>query len=203
MAEGKPWIIAKDLTFGYGANTVFEHLSFQVTAGLVALQGPSGSGKTTLLKLINGDLTPGSGSVGYAGRSAILILQDDSLLPWLTGNANIGISRTFSADRIHDPAIMASMNEFAGKRAHEMSFGQRRYLEIVRALGSESDVLLLDEPLNFLDVERRAVLIKELLRQAKHRRIMMSTHYIEDFDGVQVGRLHLLGMSPYREVVVL
>ena len=122
------------------------------------------------------------GSVGYLGRSAILILQDDFLLPWLTGTANIEISRTFSADRIHDPTIIASMSEFAGKRANQMSFGQRRYLEIVRALGSESDVLLLDEPLNFLDVERRAVVIKELFRQAEHRKVMMSTHYIEDFE---------------------
>ncbi len=203
MTKGKPWIVAEDLTFGYAENVVFEHLSFQVTSRMVALQGPSGSGKTTLLKLINGDLAPASGAVEYEGRSAILILQDDSLLPWLTGTANIGISRTFRASRINDPAILASMSEFAGKRAHQMSFGQRRYLEIVRALGSESDILLLDEPLNFLDVGRRAVVIKELLRQAENRRIIMSTHYIEEFDGAPVGRLQLVGLPPFREVSVL
>ena len=60
MPEGKSWLVAKDLTFSYGSNKVFEHLSFQATTGMVALQGPTGSGKTTLLKLVNGDLAPDS-----------------------------------------------------------------------------------------------------------------------------------------------
>lgn len=203
MAEHKPWIVADDLTFGYGPNSIFEHLSFRVDASMVALQGPSGSGKTTLLKLINQDLHPVSGKVAYAGSSSILILQDDSLLPWLSGTANIRISRTFDPGNIHDSRILALMADFADKRAYEMSFGQRRYLEIVRALGTYSDVLLLDEPLNFLDTERRAVVIGELLRQSERRRIMASTHYIEDFDGAPVGRLQLIGSGPFREVVVV
>ena len=203
MVDGAPWIAAEALTFGYGANLVFDRLSFHVSAPMVALQGPSGSGKTTLLKLINGDLEPTSGAVEYIGRTAILILQDDALLPWLTGAANIAISKTFRASRIQNPDILESMAEFVDKPVYALSFGQRRYLEIVRALGSLSEVLLLDEPLNFLDVARREVIIKELLHQAQHRRIMMSTHYIEDFDGAPVGRLQLVGSAPYREVTVL
>lgn len=203
MSEQQAWITAENMTFSYGDNTVFEGLSFRVTSDLVALQGPSGSGKTTLLKLINQDLIPSCGRLSTDGRSAILILQDDSLLPWLTGTDNISISPSFDSGRINDPGILAAMTDFVGKRAHEMSFGQRRYLEIVRALGSKSDVLLLDEPLNFLDAARRSAVIRELLFQSAYRRVIMSTHYIEDFDGAPVGRVQLAGTPPFREVVIL
>lgn len=197
------WLIADRLTFAYGDDVIFEELSFSLSAGMVALQGPSGSGKTTLLKLINQDLQPNSGSVRYQGGSAILILQDDSLIPWLSGSANIKISRTYDSKRIFDARIVESMASFVEKSAYKMSFGQRRYVEIVRALGSESEVLLLDEPLNFLDADRRAIVIKELVRQSAKRHILMSTHYIEEFDGAPVGRIQLRGIAPFREVTVL
>ena len=200
-SETRPWLTADRLTFGYGADPIFENLSFGVASRMVALQGPSGSGKTTLLKLINDDLAPTSGTVRHGGRHAILILQDDSLLPWLTGEGNLAISTTFVPDRIRDRNLVASMSSFIGRRAHQMSFGQRRFIEIVRALGSEADVLLFDEPLNFLDADRRAAVIAELMRQAEDRRVLMSTHYIEDFDGAPVGRLQLAGTPPFREVV--
>src|SRR5947209_3368325 len=96
------WLFADRLTFAYGQDIIFEDLRFSLSAGIVALQGPSGSGKTTLLKLINHDLEPSSGSVGYVGNSAILILQDDALIPWLTGSANLKISPTFDARRVSD-----------------------------------------------------------------------------------------------------
>lgn len=196
------WVMADRMTFRYQQDLIFQEMSFALSDNLVALQGPSGSGKTTLLKLIRGDLQPASGSIGYTGSSAILILQDDSLIPWLTGKDNLHVSLSFTEDRIHDQRILSSMSAFLHKRAYQMSFGQRRYVEIVRALGSDADILLFDEPLNFLDADRRATVMQELVHQSKTRRVIMSTHYIEDFAGAPISRVQLRGVAPFRELAV-
>ncbi len=190
-------IDVSNLTFAYGNDLIFNDLSFDSDQRLIALQGPSGSGKTTLLKLLAGFLRPSAGRVTLPGRSRMMVLQEDALLPWLSVSANIKLSRSFRSERLQSPELVELAIKTSEKHVRHLSFGQRRLIELVRCIGSDADVIFMDEPLNFLDKHRRHLIIHELACQAQARTVIISTHYIEDFDGVKVQRWMLDGDAPH------
>lgn len=194
------FISAREMSFSYDGISIFENISFEIGHSLTSLQGPSGCGKTTLLKLLNGDLLPSTGLIESYFKSSILILQEDALLPWLSGDENLALSQSFSISKIHDSTIIDGVRDYSGRHAYTLSFGQRRYIELVRALGSETEVLFFDEPLNFLDRAKREAIIGEMIVQSKSRPVITTTHYIEDFDGAPVRRIALRGELPNRIV---
>jgi ABC-type taurine transport system ATPase subunit len=78
-----------DLAFSYGDQKIFDKFNLQDDSKLLILKGPSGCGKTTLLKLICDFLKPEKGHINPAYEKKCLIIQEDSLIPWITGKNNI------------------------------------------------------------------------------------------------------------------
>lgn len=121
--------------------------------GAVCLLGPSGCGKTTVLRLLAGTLAPRLGAVtGLAGGRVGMVFQDDRLLPWETVLHNAVTSadhrnRARAADWLDALGLADSLD----RHPDELSGGQRRKVALARALASEPDVLLLDEPFTGLD----------------------------------------------------
>jgi NitT/TauT family transport system ATP-binding protein len=198
-------IALEHLSFSYGKTAVFENLNLSVSARLLVLRGPSGCGKTTLLKLCAGILHPSTGSVHLDHTKPVFICQEDALFPWLTGWQNIRNVAKVSTEQIEQSPLFERINGFLHQRASEMSFGQRRLVEIARALLVRPDMLCLDEPFNFIDPATRA-LIQELLihppANLKDATILVSSHYDTDFSKPGIATISFDGELPVNKLAL-
>jgi NitT/TauT family transport system ATP-binding protein len=166
-----------------GRRTVaFEDVSLEVPHGrFVVLIGPSGCGKSTVLRCIADLLMPTSGEVRVFGaapgiarerRRVSFVFQDATLLAWRTVAQNISfpfeVGRWRRLGRTgRSPRELIDLVGLAGREQalpHELSGGQRQRVSIARALATQPDILLLDEPFSALDEITRDRMNEELLR---------------------------------------
>lgn len=173
------------------------HLDIQFSAAneIVVLFGPSGSGKTTILNSIAGLSHPDSGVIRlnettfFDGKSLVPIqkrnvgylFQDYALFPHMTVWKNIAYgmkNETFAKELMRELRI----EHLARKYPSEISGGEKQRTAIVRAIATEPDALLLDEPFSALDDETREKSHEELLRVHQLWRIpiIMVTHNREE-----------------------
>jgi ABC-type nitrate/sulfonate/bicarbonate transport system ATPase subunit/ABC-type nitrate/sulfonate/bicarbonate transport system permease component len=163
---------------------------------ITAIVGKSGCGKTTLLRLLAGLATPNSGTIRIDGRAGgtirertAIIFQDFGLLPWATlrqnaelGLASKGIDRSERRVRV-DPILKEmGLKDFEHFFPSRLSGGMKQRVAVARALASDSDILLLDEPFSSLDAITRESLQDTLLEtQKKHgTTVILVTHSIEE-----------------------
>jgi lipopolysaccharide export system ATP-binding protein len=192
---------ALDLEKSYGGRKVVDGLSLEVGRGeVVGLLGPNGAGKTTVFSIIAGLAAPDRGRV-FLGEEDVSDLpmylrarkglgflpQEASVFRGLTVRGNIQAVLEFKGAARRDPGLADRLlDEFgleplARSRAVDLSGGERRRLEIVRALAAEPRVLLLDEP--FTGVDPLAVLeLKKLIRGLRDRGlgILLTDHAVRE-----------------------
>ena len=178
----------EDVSLSFGAITVFQHLSLEISRGeFVAVVGPSGCGKTTLLNLFSQFIKPSSGRVECTGRLR-MVYQHDSLFPWQTTAENIALGLRHVSDQkerkreLNDMLRLIKLEEFADHYPHQLSGGMRQRVELARALAGDTDVLLLDEPFSSLDYLARLRMRNELSRMLEQlpRTVVLVTHDIEE-----------------------
>ena len=176
-------MLIEGLTFAYAKTVIFENFGFDSESSIITLRGPSGCGKSTLLKLLAGYYKPINVSTWNIPEQSRIILQEDALFPWLTGEANLTLfcKEKYSSAHIESHPMFAICRDVLTKRASEMSFGQRRLVELFRCFLTPTPLICLDEPLNFLDKDKRAS-VAEIIKQdiSKHSHLVMPTHYPED-----------------------
>lgn len=157
--------------------------------------GPSGCGKTTLLKLIAGLLQPSSGEVVFTSepqngqlRNA-MVFQEQGLFPWLNVLDNVafglemrGVNRQKRREQAQEVLEKVGLASFTQSYPYELSGGMRQRVAILRALLTDPQILLMDEPFGALDSQTRLVMQEELLRIWKDYRktIIYVTHDIEE-----------------------
>ncbi len=161
--------------FDGGAPAVRD-VSLRIAPGeFVSLVGPSGCGKSTLLRLLAGLIAPSAGRVqlgqGEAPPRVAFVFQDPTLLPWRTVYENVRlpleIQRTQAdqAERIAATLELVGLaREDHGKFPRQLSGGMRMRVSLARAMVTQPDVLLLDEPFAALDDLLRQQLNEELLK---------------------------------------
>lgn len=179
------------VSFSYGDTEVFRNVSWQLPpSGVVCLWGPSGCGKTTLLRLLAGLEKPQSGTVTLSEKVA-MVFQEDRLLPWLSALENITVT---GADVTAADAILSALGlgeeEKQSLPAH-LSGGQQRRVALARALVSDGDLLLLDEPFNGLDEGNWQSVVPLIMQYAAHRPVVIVTHIRQQAEVLEAKFIHL------------
>ncbi len=160
----------------------------------VALVGPSGCGKSTILNLVSGLLQPSEGQVFYDGaplaglnRRVGYMTQKDTLLPWRNAADNIRISlelkcrstpRREAAERVAQMIELVGLKGFENHYPAELSGGMRKRVALARTLIYEPETLLMDEPFGALDAQLKLVMLDQLQRLTRLRRmtVIFVTH---------------------------
>ena len=184
----RPLLSLAGVSHRFGGVEAVADVSFSVAHGeFVALVGPSGCGKSTLLNLCSGWLQPTSGQVDRPERLR-MVFQQDGLFPWMTVGENIDLGLRHLADaaarrsRRETLLDLVRLGTFASHYPHQLSGGMRQRVELARALGGDTDLLLMDEPFSSLDYLSRLRMRLELARllQLQPRTVLLVTHDIEE-----------------------
>jgi NitT/TauT family transport system ATP-binding protein len=183
-----PLLRLEHVSHRYGDVEVIAGLDLSVHRGeFVALVGPSGCGKTTLLNLCSGWITPTRGAVHRPDRLR-MVFQQDGLFPWLTVTENVRLGlRHLPNDADRDARSagligLVGLSGFERHYPHQLSGGMRQRVELARAIGGDTDLLLMDEPFSSLDYLSRLRMRGELTRLLREqpRTVVLVTHDIEE-----------------------
>lgn len=180
---------------GPGAIHALQDVDLNVEQGeFISIVGPSGCGKTTLLwsmaglhSLSSGSISLGDKKVNKPHPSIGMMFQEANLLPWRNVQKNIELPFEIRGQQPDLKKIEALLNRvglggFGRKMPRELSGGMQQRASIVRALSSDPDVLLMDEPFGALDAFTRDemnLLIEEIWEETK-KTIILITHSIQE-----------------------
>ncbi len=156
----------------------------------VTLIGPSGCGKSTLLRLIAGLDRPTAGTLErHAVERSAFVFQQPTLMPWARVATNVALPLTLTgrpADdataKVRDALKQVGLEDFEQAFPRELSGGMQMRASIARALVTEPDLLLMDEPFGALDEITRDRLDRELLAlwQARRFTALFVTHSLHE-----------------------
>jgi NitT/TauT family transport system ATP-binding protein len=176
----------------------------------VSLLGPSGCGKSTALRLIAGLSAPTSGTVGISkpagqarpGHSVGFVFQEPTLMPWTSVRENVRLPLKLAHApvaeanaRIDAALTQVGLTEFADAYPRELSGGMKMRVSLARALVTDPDILLMDEPFAALDEITRFRLNNDLLALWRNLRktIIFVTHSV--FESVYLSQ-RVIVMTP-------
>ncbi|MEE2828613.1 MAG: ATP-binding cassette domain-containing protein [Myxococcota bacterium] len=198
--RGRFLLRARNLSAGWGPRPVLRDLSVDVARGeRIAVLGPNGAGKSTLFDALAGRLALSAGGIAFGGtdvgrlplyRRARLGLayvpQEPSAFPTLSVVDNLRAAlrapaargaRGVELDRVLEAWGLRSVSD---RRAEVLSGGERRRLEVARALLLQPKMLLLDEPFSGLDPVGRKALLAGLAGIAPQTAVLVSDHAADD-----------------------
>ena len=196
----EPLISARGLTKRYGDFTAVDAIDFDVAKGeSFGLLGPNGAGKSTTMRIIAATSQRTSGTITILGRDPEehgpqirahlgVVPQQDNLDTELTVTENLfiygryfGLSKKFIRTKIEELLEFAQLEEKRDVKVDALSGGMKRRLIIARALVSEPDILMLDEPTTGLDPQARHILWDRLFRLKELGvTLVITTHFMDE-----------------------
>ena len=197
--EFEPAIEVEDLVVCYGREKAVDGLRLAVPQGSVyGFLGPNGAGKTTTIKTLMGFRKPDGGSARVLGRDVVeeslqvragvgFVGEDSSLYGYMNARRHGKLCRSLDAKWEQD-LFESYLEVFRLPReikARNLSKGQKAQLELCLALGSDPELLILDEPASGLDPAARQKLLKVILDvAAEGKTVFFSTHILSDVEAV-------------------
>ena len=165
----------------YDDKIVLDDFNHNIKDGVTTcIMGPSGHGKTTLLRIIMGLVTPDAGDVfGLENLQKSAVFQEDRLCENLTVSTNIKIAcrKPLEADEILEAIKKVDLPANCLKQpVRHLSGGQKRRVAILRALLTDYDILLMDEPFKGLDLETKKHVMHYVKKATYEKTVILVTH---------------------------
>ncbi|MDQ3286774.1 MAG: ATP-binding cassette domain-containing protein [Pseudomonadota bacterium] len=207
-SSGKKVVEAKHVSFGYGGKLLLDDVSTTIFRGdRIGLIGPNGSGKTTLLKALLGDLKPASGEIRTGSNLQIAYFDQyrDTLREDWSALENVSEGREFVEVGGRQKHVIGYLQDFlfTPERARapitRLSGGERNRLLLAKLFAQPSNLLVMDEPTNDLDVETLE-LLEELLGEYPGTLLLVS-HDRDFLDNVVTSTLVMEGEGRVGEYV--
>lgn len=225
VAAGAAALEIQGLTVRYGGENALDGVSCAIAAGeQIAVVGPNGAGKSTLFKALAGLIKPAAGGVRYFGEAApppglIAYLPQRSQVDWrfpasvsdVVLMGRVGRVGLFRQPGRRDRALVAEalevvhLGHLARRQIGELSGGQQQRVFLARALAQEARVLLMDEPLNGLDVGSQDMLFETMgALRGRGVTVLTALHDLQlaarHFDRVMLLNKALVGIGAPGEV---
>lgn len=186
----------KDLTKNYGRHTAIDNISLSIESGhIIGLLGPNGSGKTTLIKMMNGLLTPTSGTIymnqnpiGIESKKCISYLPDHTYLNMNQRVTDIisffsDFYEDFESERAYD--MLEKLQIDPKTRLKTMSKGTKEKVQLILVMSRRADLYILDEPIAGVDPAARDYILNIILSNYDpDASILISTHLIADIENI-------------------
>lgn len=190
-----------NLTKTYGSLKAVDDLSFEIRKGeLFAFLGVNGAGKSTTINIICGQLKKDEGTViidelnlddnlAKIKKKIGVVFQASILDPQLTVKDNLeikaslyGLSRKEIKSRVNELAEILDFTSYLNRPLAKLSGGQKRRIDIARALLNKPDILILDEPTTGLDPQTRKMIwaVVTKIRKENNMTVLLTTHYMEE-----------------------
>lgn len=193
-------VVARDTTKIFpttdGPITAVEQIDLDVHAGeFLVIVGPSGCGKSTLLRMIAELDSPTTGSIQLSSPGSnrkptnSMVFHGRTLFPWLSLRSNVayglqmqGESKRQSLNQADQLLETVGLYQFRNSWPHQVSEGMRQRTSLARALATDPQLLLMDEPFGALDEQTRYILQEELLSiwDNTGKTVIFVTHSIEE-----------------------
>ncbi len=199
-------ITLDNISYRYSHSRIdaLESITAGIGAGIHLLLGENGAGKTTLLQLIAGLLTPTTGCCRFDGEDLsarrptvqrrVFFLSDNMELPFGSIAEAVRIHSVFYPDFSAD-ALRANLDDFGltgDEKLKDLSLGTRHKALVAYALALGTEVLMLDEPANGLDIDSKKTLRHVIARSMTDQRtIIVSTHTVSDLEALYDGLIML------------
>lgn len=179
----------KNVSKRFGDKLLLEQANFVIPDGSVALLGPSGIGKTTLARILLGLEKADSGQILGLPEKRACVFQEDRLLPQLSAADNV----RFAVPNVDETELQRGFERLGllndlHTNVEELSGGMRRRVSILRALLSDADLIIMDEPMKGLDTaiaQQTAAYCREMLRG---RTLIYITHSMEELEWMGIQR---------------
>lgn len=188
-------LTVKNLNIFYGRKQIIENASFSIKPGeIVGLIGPNGAGKTTIMKTLLG-LTKFTGSIAFnnqpitannhkALQNVGALIENPAIYPFLSGKDNLSLYSTDKGE-VAELITKLQMNSYIQRQAKSYSIGMKQKLGIALALLNHPQFVILDEPMNGLDIET-TILIRKIIHEYAHKgtAFLISSHVLSELQKV-------------------
>ncbi|ENU30008.1 hypothetical protein F991_02495 [Acinetobacter sp. CIP-A165] len=215
-----PMLMVRGVEKTYPNGThALQRLDLDIARGeIISLLGPSGCGKSTLLKMFADLEQPSAGQVRWNGKADIqsqckmaMVFQEATLMPWANIEDNVRlpldlqhISKAVSTPKVLDALKAVGLDKFSKAYPRELSGGMQMRASLARALVTEPDLLLMDEPFGALDEFTRHKLDRDIRKLWSERdlTVVFVTHSI--YEAVYLSsRVIVMGARPGRVIADL
>lgn len=196
-------LVCNDLVKKYYSCTAVDNLSMTIESGKIyALLGPNGSGKTTLMKMIMGLIKPTSGSITLDGElisdstkaDVTYMPTENYFYPYMKIKDVVKFYNDFYEDFNEERfnVMLDRMDLHFTDKTKNMSTGMLAKLKVAVAMARDSKIIMLDEPLNGIDIIAREAVVQTMKEFAGgNKTVIVSSHLVDDLDAVVDGAVFM------------